>query len=120
MPSGTSSTATSIGTRMKTRKVSEYYKLKGKRVYRSNVVDGWSEADHKVAYTEFANKRVSTVFLRLNHAFDNGPPMVFETMVFPKGSYLEEYCKRYSTWGQAEQGHWLAVWKTLDSGDLSD
>lgn len=52
--------------------------------------------------------RVSTVFLGLdlNH-HPQGPPLLFETMVFPAdGSPLEDvFCERYATWEQAEAGH---------------
>jgi len=46
---------------------------------------------------------VSTVFLGLNHQFFDGPPLVFETMVF--GGLRGDYQKRYSTWVEAERGH---------------
>lgn len=44
---------------------------------------------------------ISTVFLGLDHRFSgDGPPIVFETMVFPG-----EQSIRYETWSQAEAGH---------------
>jgi hypothetical protein len=46
---------------------------------------------------------VSTVFLGIDHNFGNGPPLLFETMVF--GGEYDGYCKRYSTWEEAEGGH---------------
>lgn len=46
---------------------------------------------------------VSTVFLALDHQWGDGPPMLFETMVF--GGLLNEEMGRYSTWEQAEEGH---------------
>lgn len=52
--------------------------------------------------------RVSTVFLGLDHRFgDNGPPLVFETMIF--GGPQDSYQERYSTWEEAEAGHDRAV-----------
>jgi hypothetical protein len=51
--------------------------------------------------------RVSTVFLGLNLQDDEGPPMVFETMVFVHG--LPTMQQRYSTWQDAEQGHQAIV-----------
>jgi hypothetical protein len=49
--------------------------------------------------------RVSTVFLGIDHGFDpEGPPILFETMVFCKG-FDEEIQKRYATWDEAIAGH---------------
>lgn len=46
---------------------------------------------------------VSTVFLGLNHAWDDGPPLLFETLVF--GGPLDETMERYTTEEQARIGH---------------
>jgi hypothetical protein len=68
----------------------------------STGVDPW-----KVAYTELDDDRyVSTVFLGLDHRlFGDGPPLIFETMIFPDC----DWCERCSTWTQAEAQHRLAV-----------
>lgn len=50
---------------------------------------------------------VSTVFLGLDHAWSNEPPMLFETMIF--GSEHDGYQERYSTWEEAEAGHQRAI-----------
>jgi hypothetical protein len=43
----------------------------------------WYEtADRHVALTEIGDAKVSTVFLSLNHAFHDGPPLLYETLVF--------------------------------------
>jgi hypothetical protein len=47
---------------------------------------------------------VSTVWLGLDHSFRNGPPLIFETMVFAEGS-SDLACRRYSTEAQAREGH---------------
>ena len=47
--------------------------------------------------------RVSTVFLGLDHQWGEGPPLLFETLVFHDGDGQE--CTRYATWHAAEQGH---------------
>lgn len=47
--------------------------------------------------------RVSTVFLGLNHAFWDGPPLWFETMVF--GGPLHAEMERYTTIEEARAGH---------------
>ena len=67
-----------------------------------------------VAKTETGNGDVSTVFLGLDHAYDNGPPMIFETMVF--GGPLDQEIERYSTWEQAEAGHAAMVERVIGEG----
>ena len=53
--------------------------------------------------------RVSTVFLGLDHNFlDEGPPILFETMVF--GGPIDGEQWRCSTWEEAEAQHEVAVW----------
>ncbi|WP_052764133.1 hypothetical protein [Microvirga massiliensis] len=53
---------------------------------------------------------VSTVFLGLDHGFMDGPPLLFETMVFADDDHPENgYVERYSTWEQAERGHAATV-----------
>ena len=65
----------------------------------------------RVAEKHIGVSRVSTVFLGLNHAFDDGPPLIFETMVF--SGPLAETCERYSTWEEAERGHAEMVSRVL-------
>ena len=61
----------------------------------------------RVAEVTIGNRYwVSTVWLGLNHQFrDGGPPIIFETMVFPKGSWGEMDCERYETLEGAKRGH---------------
>lgn len=64
--------------------------------------------DKRVAETTLPNGRwVSTVWLGLDHSFaPGGPPLIFETMVFPsKGDMGELDCDRYSTEAEALAGH---------------
>lgn len=64
----------------------------------------WFEkAERHVAKTEAGDVKVSTVFLGLDHSFGEGPPLLFETMIF--GGDHDEEMWRYSTWDEAEQGH---------------
>lgn len=58
--------------------------------------------------------RVSTVFLGLDHQWGDGPPLLFETMIFRDGDVpdvaeLNEWQDRYSTWAEAEAGHAAAL-----------
>jgi hypothetical protein len=53
---------------------------------------------------QVAGIQVSTVFLGLDHRFfGDGPPLVFETMVF--GGPLNGEQERYGSWAAAEAGH---------------
>jgi len=64
--------------------------------------------DRHVGFTNLGrNGHVSTVWLGLNHAFGEGPPLIFETMIF--GGPLDEYQERYSTEEEARVGHEFAV-----------
>ena len=68
--------------------------------------NGDNEKLWRVGNDNVGDYRVSTVFLALNHQWNpNEKPVLFETMVFPKDSWGELYCKRYSTWQEAFQGH---------------
>lgn len=52
------------------------------------------------------NAWVSTVLLMIDHQYGEGPPLIFETMVFDAESHEPlETMKRYSTYGQALMGH---------------
>ena len=49
---------------------------------------------------------VSTVWLGLDHAFGDGPPLIFETMVFASETNLSDQdMDRYSTEADALAGH---------------
>lgn len=50
---------------------------------------------------------VSTVFLGLDHGFDDGDPVLFETMIF--GGEHDREMWRYCTWAEAVEGHERAV-----------
>ena len=64
---------------------------------------GWFSKDRHVAKTEVGDAEVSTVFLGLDHQYGDGPPLIFETLVF--GGPLDQEMERYSTWEEAERGH---------------
>lgn len=64
----------------------------------------WYEtADRRVALTECGEVRISTVFLSLPLLDDQGPPLLFETMVF--GGSTDRDAEHYSTWDEAVAGH---------------
>lgn len=67
-------------------------------------------AYRRVALTSGYCRRISTVWLGLNHQWGDGPPLIFETMLFresPSGDNLlnDIDCDRYSTEAEAVAGH---------------
>ena len=72
----------------------------------------WYEtADRQVALTRISDDVVvSTVFRGLGHSFGDGPPLLFETLVFTDGEGGE--MRRYATWEEAEAGHAAVVKET--------
>jgi hypothetical protein len=63
----------------------------------------FESADRIVAKTEIGEAQISTVFLGLDHNWGEGPPLLFETMIF--GGSHDEYQERCSTWEEAEAMH---------------
>jgi hypothetical protein len=69
---------------------------------------GQCESRH-VADDQIGDVRISTVFIGLDHRYGDGPPLIFETLIF--GGDLDGHMWRYSTWDDAEIGHRMAVKK---------
>lgn len=71
----------------------------------------FGDSDYKIVKQEKVGhgpgaKWVSTVWLGLDHNWNmTGPPLIFETMVFPWTSCGDIYMRRYSTEEQALAGH---------------
>ncbi len=69
----------------------------------------WSIRDdperRRVGDTKKDGYRISTMFVCFDFNVGEGDPLVFETKIFPEGSYDEKYLRRYHTWAEAEQGH---------------
>jgi hypothetical protein len=61
-----------------------------------------------VAQTETELYWVSTVFLGLDHGWGNGPPVLFETMVFTRERHISEW----------PGGRLVSVRKTVDEDDF--
>ena len=89
-----------------------YYSRKGKPIS----FDQWAQSreNKRVAEDYVEGKWVSTVHLGINLGLNwtEGPPLIFETMVFPCKSgegnvddWNEEFCQRYSTEELALRGH---------------
>ena len=87
------------------------YILRGKEAIPCEDIVEWAQKyekmNRRVALDYVGDIKISTVFLGLDHAFDGGPPMLFETMVF--GGDFDQDGARCSTWGEAEEQHaeWL-------------
>ena len=75
-----------------------------------------------VGLTRFPDgTRVSTVFLRLDHRCNGGPPVLWETMVFdgpPDGEY-EDFQERYTSYKDAVQGHIAVVSELCSLSDVT-
>lgn len=75
--------------------------------------DRWTEANptgRRIAMTYLPDGRwISTVFMALDHAYDGGDPVLWETMIFPKESYVDLYCTRYISRAEALEGHAIAL-----------
>lgn len=78
-------------------------------------MDDW-EGERRVALWEEGEVRVSTVFLGLDHSYWDGPPILFETMVF--GGALDQEQERYATEEEALAGHerWVSRAKVALDG----
>lgn len=91
--------------------MNQHYILDGKETKSADLLEwaAWFEtADRHVAKTSVNDEvNVSTVFLGLDHSFGEGPPLLFETMIF--GGEHDQYQKRFATCEQAEEGHKVAV-----------
>jgi|SRR3990167_8666827 len=83
------------------------YILDGHRPVPCNNILEWGrwfeKANRHVANDTKNNINVSTIFLGLDRSFGQGPPILFETMVF--GGKHNKDMERYSTWKEAEKGH---------------
>lgn len=92
--------------------MSEWYVLRDRVAVPVASVDDWardreSKVNRRVAAEVVGDVRVSTVFLGLDHGYGDGPPLIFETMIFGGDHDGEQW--RYSTWQEAEEGHAAAV-----------
>lgn len=81
--------------------------LKDKKVIECFDLLEWGrfmEEKSRIVKQEVVNGvNISTVFLGLDHNFDEGELLAFETMIF--GGKHDDYQERCSTWEQAEEMH---------------
>ncbi len=90
-----------------------YYNRRGEPITFEQQMEEWKQSDFdwdkmkRVARQEQDDIVVSTVFLELNHQYGDGPPLLFETMIF--GGEHDEEQWQYATEAEALQGHEVAV-----------
>lgn len=92
--------------------MSLYYDMDGQPMDQGKWIQKFEDSDGRVVAQEHVGEFwVSTVWLGLDHSFSgNGPPLIFETMVFPAKddevtNWGELFGDRYSTKDAALQGH---------------
>jgi hypothetical protein len=75
---------------------------------KANGAEVFGDPRRIIAQDEFGDSiRVSTVFLGLDHGFGDGPPVLWETMIFGGNHDQEQW--RYSSRGDAVTGHAAAI-----------
>jgi hypothetical protein len=87
----------------------DYYDRQGKPIIDSAsfVKNSRNQKYRRVASTILPDgKWVSTIWVGLNFQVGGGPPLIFETMVYPsKDNFNDLTCERYSTEEEALAGH---------------
>ena len=71
----------------------------------------FEDANRRIGYTQITSQcEVSTVFLGIDlRYFSEGPPILFETMIFGGPKEIDESQWRYSSFDDAMVGHLMAV-----------
>ena len=97
--------------------MSRYYNEAGQPITQAEGLELFGAFNNArvVASDKRDDVHVSTVHLVIDHSFGDGPPLIFETMIF--GGEHDQYQERYSTREQAEEGHRRAL--TLAFGDAA-
>lgn len=88
-----------------------YYDQDGKPMTHDQWIDAYTNIENRiVARTNSGHFLISTVWLGLNHQYTDGPPLIFETMIFNEENNGEDIgCQRYSTKLEALAGHIHAI-----------
>lgn len=74
-------------------------------------------AKRSVAHTIIGESRISTVFLGLDHSFGDGPPVLWETMVFGDGKLTGEQDRCTGNREQAEAMHQRMIERVKNASD---
>jgi hypothetical protein len=91
-----------------------HYDMQGQPITRQQWAESLVGDASRVERTAIGDVTVSTVWLGLDHSFDGGPPLIFETMIF--GGEHDQYQERYSTLEEARAGHERAVERAQPGG----
>lgn len=105
-----------------------YWILRGHEPVPTSSVEEWGAFFEDIENRRVANDlidqpgldpvEVSTVFLGLDHRWDGeGPPILFESMVF--GGPLDGETYRYCTWDEAIAGHMLLTDEAVLEGKVA-
>lgn len=80
----------------------------------------WLETAHRhvAEDTTPGGARVSTVFIGIDHNWEGGTPLLFETMIF--GGPEDTFQDRYSSWDEAVSGHAKALALALSTERAAD
>lgn len=97
--------------------MTDKYDREGRQIDTLHWAKLFENIDYKVVQRDVLENGmlVSTVWLGLDHRFGEGPPLIFETMVFPGGRVGAELdMERYTTEEEARKGHAAMVkkWST--------
>ena len=97
------------------------------KAHKEMTVNEWGakmeDWDYKrVAKDIIDDTEISTVWLGMDHSFGDGPPIIFETMIF--GGEHDDFCERYVTEEEALDGHVRAIalvhgWEETQNGTSS-
>lgn len=89
-----------------------YYVLQDKEPVPCPNLLEWSrimvDTDPQIGWAVIGPFSISTVFLGVDVSFRNGPPQLFETMVFTAGADAT-FIGRCATWAAAEDMHQAAI-----------
>ena len=95
--------------------MTSYYNRRGEPMTMMEWARSFEDIESRiVGKTTVGDAEVSTVHLGLDHQFGDGPPLIFETMIF--GGEHSDYQWRYSTEEQAQAGHERVV-AALQAGE---
>ncbi len=103
--------------------MSDFYDIDGQQIELMEWAKKFESPENKlVARTVLDDGiTISTVWIGIDHQFGDGPPLIFETMVFHDEDDRPDEIDvlRYSTLEEAEQGHknMVARWTVLEEAE---
>ncbi|KKL54171.1 hypothetical protein LCGC14_2268060 [marine sediment metagenome] len=95
--------------------MSLFFDRKGRPMELMDWASAIESADAVIGNDTIDGQQVSTVWTGLDRRFLDGPPLIFETMIF--GGPHDQYCDRYSNEEAALDGHKRTVAALRDGRD---